>query len=136
MLKLLILFIALSYVYTSPINVPLESIEKAISSDKISSTDLPKSEIVANTNVQPIDSSIQSVPQAPSVNGEVIRSLEDKKLNRVVRNNKVEYVYLNSDGEIVQPKQNLLNKSKLVFFFDLILLIFVDVNYSLSFITE
>lgn len=100
--KSFILLIALSYVHSSPVDPADKALfdKFKVSSDKISPVALSSKD------------AIQSEPLV-----EAVPTSEEKKLSRVVRNNKVEYVYLNSDGEVI-PRPGLLTKSKFVFYIE------------------
>jgi len=82
-MKLLILFIALSYVHSSPI------VQPTVTSDKTPVAPTPVEHIQPPTVVE-------NVPQPLTTS-----TNDDKKLTRVVRDNKVEYVYLDPNGRVI-----------------------------------
>jgi len=97
--KTLVLLVVFCYAHSSPVSLESEKTEKVFISPAQDSKLIQKA-------TPSVESTIQAQP------AESTEITSEKKLNRQVRNNKVEYVYLNSEGEII-PKEHLKPKNVL-----------------------
>ena len=65
---------------------------------------------VSYVHSSPLVNSVDNTPAAVDSKPDTIDTTE-QQLTRITRNNKVEYVYVNADGEIINPKtQNVYPK--------------------------